>query len=176
VNPSGNATADIETLKTQNISATAPMGMVVAFAAPRIELVLGLGDSDFVPAAVTKGLVGAASAATDWLASKTLSEDQYARYKASPVGGINLAATVNDMLKSEADAYFEIVTSIGMSTTGVSVMTPCTRHDIHLIGKVGAEANISAQDMGHPEAEVFKKDLTKVDPPGTKLCESVGAS
>jgi hypothetical protein len=55
-------------------------------------------------------------------------------------------------------------------------MTPCTRHDIHVAGKVGAEASISAQDMGHPEGEVFKKDLTQIDPPGTHLCESVGQS
>ncbi len=79
------------------------------------------------------------------------------------------------MLKSEADAYFEIVTSIGMSATGVSVLTPCTRHDIHIAGRVGAEAKISAQDMGHPEGEVFKKDLTRIDPPGTHLCESVSS-
>jgi hypothetical protein len=174
LNPSGNVKADIETLKTQNISATAPMGVVVAFAAPRIELVLGLGDTEFWSSMVTKGLVGAASAATEWLASKTLSEEQYARYKASPVGSINLAATVNDLLKSEADAYFEMVTSIGMSTTGVSVMTPCTRHDVHIAAKVGAEADISGQDMGRPEAEVFTKNMTQIDPPGTQLCESVG--
>ncbi len=75
VSAKGDANAEIETLKTQNISATAPMGTVVAFAAPRIELALGLGDSDFVPAMVTKGLVGAASAAADWLAGKALSPD-----------------------------------------------------------------------------------------------------
>ena len=172
--PTGNVTGDIERLKTQNISATAPLGMVVAFAAPRIELVLGLGEADFLPSMITKGAVGAASAATDWLASKALSAEQYARYKVSPAGSVSLAATVDDLLKSEADAYFEIVTSIGMSTTGVSVMTPCTRHDIHLAGRVGAEVTVSAQDVGRPEAEVFKKDLVQIDPPGTQLCESVG--
>lgn len=175
INPTGAVTADIERLRTQNISATAPLGMVVAFAAPRLELALGLGESSFLPAAITKGMVGAAAAATDWLAGKALSAEQYARYKASPTGSINLAASFNDLLKSEADAYFEMVTSIGMSTTGVSVMTPCTRHDIHVSGKVGAEVTFSAQDMGRPEAEIFKKDLVQIDPPGTHLCESVGA-
>ena len=174
LNPTGDVKADIATLKTQNISATAPMGMVVAFAAPRIELVLGLGDTEFWPAMATKGMVAAASAATDWLASKALTPDHYARYKASPVGGINLAATVNDMLKSEADAFFEMVTSIGMSTTGASVMTPCTRHDLHVLGKVGAELNIAGQNRGQPEATIFTKDLTQIDPPGTQLCVSVG--
>ena len=170
----GQVSADIEQLKSQNISALAPLGMVVAFAAPRIELVLGIGESDSLPALITKGLMGAASAATDWLAAKTLTPDQYARYKASPPGGINLAATVSDLLKSEADVYFEMVTSIGMSTTGMSVVTPCTRHDVHIAGKVGAELTFSAQDPGQPEAEVFTKDVVKIDPPGTQLCESVG--
>ena len=170
----GKIAGDIERLKTQNISATAPLGMVVAFAAPRIELVLGLEDTGLLSPMITKGLVGAASAATDWLASKALSAEQYARFKASPAGGVNMAATLNDMLKSEANAYFEIVTSIGMSTTGVSVITPCTRHDIHLAATVGGELTVMAQDVGRPEAAVFKRDVVLIDPPGTKLCESVG--
>lgn len=39
----GNVTGDIQFVEGQNISPVIPMGMVVAFAAPRIELTLGVG-------------------------------------------------------------------------------------------------------------------------------------
>jgi hypothetical protein len=68
-----------------------------------------------------------------------------------------------------------MVTSIGMSATGASVITPCTRHDLHVLGKVGAKAEISGQDMGETEATVFTKNLTEIDPPGSPLCASVDA-
>ena len=71
-------------------------------------------------------------------------------------------------------AYFEMVTSAGMSFTGMSAIVPCTRHDIHLWGKVGVSAQLMGIAVGQTSKDIYKTDFTRIDPPGTKLCESVG--
>jgi hypothetical protein len=49
------------------------------------------------------------------LAQKALSADQYQQYKSSPVGQIGFSKAVDTALKSDAAAYFEMVSSAGMS-------------------------------------------------------------
>jgi len=173
IDSDGNVTGDIQFLESQNISALAPMGMVVAFAAPRIELSFGISKifkfSDMKEAAEKVDFLA------DQLAKRVLSPDQYAQLKSSPFGNFTFSKAIETATKSDAAAYFEMVSSSGMSFTGISAITPCTRHDIHLWGKVGASAEAFGQDVGKAEKEIFRKDFTRIDPPGTHLCESVGS-
>ncbi len=172
IDADGNVTGDIQFLESQNIAPLAPMGMVVAFAAPRIELSFGIKKifkfSDIKEAADKVDLI------IDQLAKRTLDSDQYTKLKGSLGGSIGLGKAVSNAMKSDAAAYFEMVSSAGMSFTGASAIVPCTRHDIHLWGKVGTSADLFGQDMGKAEKEIYSKDFTRIDPPGTKLCESVG--
>jgi hypothetical protein len=172
IDADGKVTGDIEFLEAQNISPTAPMGMVVAFAAPRIELTFGV--SKIFDFGDMKDAAGKVDAATDFLAKELMTPEQYAAFKASPAGQIGLSKAIDNALKSDAAAYFEFVASAGMSNTGMSVVTPCTRHDIHLLAKVGVSAEVFGQDVGRAEKEVYTKDFTRIDPPGTDLCEAVG--
>jgi hypothetical protein len=172
IDSDGNVTGDIQFLEGQNISALAPMGMVVAFAAPRIELSFGISKifkfSDMKEAASKVDFLA------DQLAKRVLSDDQYSAFKSSPMGNFKFSKAVDMAMKSDAAAYFEMVSSSGMSFTGMSAIAPCTRHDIHLWGKVGASAEAFGQDVAKSEKEIFRKDFTRIDPPGTHLCESVG--
>jgi hypothetical protein len=172
IDSDGNISGDIQFLESQNISPLAPMGMVVAFAAPRIELSFGISKifkfKDLKEAAATVDQY------TDLLAQKVLSADQYQEFRNSPIGHVSVGQPIDMAMKSDAAAYFEMVSSSGMSFSGMSAITPCTRHDIHLRGKVGVSAEAFGMDLGKAEKDVFKKDFTRIDPPGTHLCESVG--
>ncbi len=174
IDSDGNVTGDIQFLEGQNISALAPLGMVVAFAAPRIELSFGI--SKILPFSDIKDAAEKVDKLADLLAKKALSPDQYSAFKSSPFGNITISKAVEMATKSDAAAYFEMVSSAGMSFTGISAITPCTRHDIHLWGKVGASAEAFGQDVGKSEKTIYEKEFTRIDPPGTKLCESVGKS
>ena len=146
------------------------MGMVVAFAAPRIELSFGLTKllnfSDFKEAA------GKVDAIAGVVAKKLLNDEQYTQFQNS-LGNLKLGKAVEMATKSDAAAYFEMVSSSGMSFTGISAIFPCTRHEIQLWGKVGVSAEAFGQDVGKAEKEIFHKDFTRIDPPGTKQCDAV---
>ena len=169
----GNVKGDIQFLEGQNISALAPMGMVVAFAAPRIELTFGI--SKVLPFSDMKSAASKVDFLLDKLAKYKLSPDQYQALKNSPLGEFPISKALENATKSDAAAYFEMVSSAGMSFTGISAITPCTRHDIHLWGKVGATTEVFGIQMGKTEKEIYRKDFIRIDPPGTHLCEAVGA-
>jgi len=173
IDANGHVSGDIEFLEGQNISTLAPLGMVIGFAVPRIELTFGfnkiLSFSDEMKEATAK-----VDAAVDWLARKMLTDDQYAHLKSSPYGSLKLGTALDNATKSDAAAYIEMVTTVGMSNTGMSVVTPCTRHDIHLWAKVGASAEAFGQKVAETTKDVYSKDFSRIDPPGTALCESVG--
>lgn len=172
IDADGNVTGDIQFLESQNISALAPMGMVVAFAAPRIELTFGI--SKIVPFKEMKTAVQRVDLIIDQLAKHKLSAEQYAAFKNSPLGEFPISKAIESATKSDAAAYFEMVSSAGMSFTGISAITPCTRHDIHLWGKVGATTEVFGIQLGKTEKEIYHKDFKRIDPPGTHLCETVG--
>jgi hypothetical protein len=171
IDGNGNVTGSIEFSEPINIAPAAPMGLVVAFAAPRIELSFGVSKvfkKDDIKVAAEKVDVLA-----DQVAKKLLDSDQYEAFKNGPMGRFQLAKAAENALQSDAAAYFEMVTSSGMSYSGISVLTPCSRQDITLLGVVGASALAFGESVGESRKEIFKKQLTKIDPLGTKLCKDL---
>ncbi len=61
------------------------------------------------------------------------------------------------------------------SSSGMSAISPCSRYDLSLVGTVGASAGVWGKD-GTVSKEIFKKSMTRVDPPGMRLCEDIGKS
>lgn len=173
IDADGQVSGDIKLLEHQNISALAPMGMVVAFAAPRIELSFGLKNlfkmEDIKSAAEKVDLVA------DRLAKRALTPEQYQRFHAAPMGSFSLGKATEMALKSDAAAYFEFVTTSSMSVSGMSAITPCTRSDLGLAAKVGASATAFGQSAGKAEKTVFEKKATEIEPRGTALCANVTA-
>lgn len=157
-------------MESQNISALAPLGMVVGFAAPRIELTFGA--SKIVKFDELKEAAEKVDMIADQLMKRVLSEDTYQRFKSSPLD-FKFSKTLENALKSDAAAYIELVATGGMSHSGFSAIFPCTRTDLHLIVKVGASAQAFGQQIAEKESEIFKKDFTRVDPPGTRQCEEI---
>lgn len=174
IDSNGNVTGDIELLEHQELSPAAPLGMVVAFAAPRIELTLGLSkiydNSDIKKAA---DLVDKYA---DSIAKRLLSPAQYQAYQNGPLGGFKLGDTFKNALSTDGAAFFEMIGTSGSSYTGSSTVTPCSRYDLSMVAKVGASARVWGQQAGGLNKDIFNKSITKVDPPGMKLCENIGKS
>ena len=171
IDTNGNVTGDVELLEHQDLSPSAPLGMLVAFAAPRVELMLGLNKiydkSDIKKAADYVDKIA------DQVAKHLLSPDKYADYQKN---GLHLGQTFKNALSTDGAVYFEMIGTSASSYTGMSTITPCARYDLSLVGKVGASAEAWGQSIGTVSKDIFKKAITKVDPPGMKLCENIGKS
>ena len=145
--------------------------MLVAFAAPRIELMLGLNKiydkSDIKKAADIVDQLA------DQVAKHLLSPDKYQDYQKN---GIHLGKAFQNALHTDGAVYFQMVGTSASSFSGMSSITPCSRYDLSLVGVVGASAEAWGQSIGSVSKEIFRKASTKVDPPGMKLCEDIGKS
>lgn len=163
----GKVTGDIQLLESKNLSAVAPLGMVVAFAAPRIELSFGMSKvfkfEGFMEAA------GKADKIFDLLAKRVFGQEALDKYKSS-AQAVTATKLVEMSMKSDAAAFIELVTSTGMSHSGLSAITPCTRVDMSLSAIVGTSATALGQKVGDARKEIFKKALTTVMPKGNRLC------
>ena len=171
VDSDGNVTGDIDIPDPQNISPTTPLGMVVAFAAPRIEL--SFGTAKIFKMADFKKAASVVDPIADKVAKRILSSDQYQAFKGGPLGNFSMGQAIDTALKSDAAAYFEMVSSAGMSDTGMSAIAPCSRTDVSLSGVVGASAETFGISLGETKKEIFKKEMSKIVPPGIKLCQDL---
>jgi len=171
VNTDGSVSGDIQLVDHQELSPTAPLGMVVAFAAPRVELTLGLNkiydSSDIKKAADIVDKIA------DVVAKHLLNPQQYADYQQN---GLHLSNVIKNALSTDGAAYFQMIATSASSYSGLSSITPCSRFDLNLVSQVGASAEVWGQSMGTTSKDIFKKSMTKVDPPGMKLCENIGKS
>jgi hypothetical protein len=171
IDANGNVSGTIDFVEPQKLAPTAPMGLVVAFAAPRIEL--SFGTSKVFKMDDIKEAVEKVDKLADQLAKRLLDPDQYEAFKSGPMGRFSLAKAADNALQSDAAAYFEMVSSSGMSYSGLSVLTPCSRADVTLLGVAGTSAQAFGESLGETRKEIFKKQITKIDPPGTKLCKDL---
>jgi hypothetical protein len=171
VNTDGNLSGDIQLGDHQDISPTAPLGMLVAFAAPRVELTLGLNkiydESEIKKAADIVDKIA------DTVAKHLLSAEKYADYQKN---GLHLGDSFKNALSTDGAAYFQMIGTSASSYSGMSSITPCARYDLNLVATVGASAEVWGKTYASASKEIFRKGMTRVDPPGMKLCENIGKS
>jgi len=170
IDSDGNVTGDIQFLESQNISMLAPLGMVVAFAAPRIELTLGttkLFKSEEMEKAAEK-----ADKIAEFLIKKAYGKEGLEKIKEALGEDASMKKTVENAFASDAAGYVELVSSSGMSNNSLSGIFPCTRTELHFRVNVGASAQAFGRKLGSTSTEIFKRDFTRVDPPGNKMCSS----
>lgn len=170
VDADGQLTGDTELLES-DAGSGAPIGIVVAFAAPRLELSLGVSkilkfDGMKEAAAMADGYI-------DLLVTKAFGADGLEKFKSSPLSQVTASKIVDAAMGSEAAAYIELLTTAGMSHTGSTVMVPCIRTDVFLSAKVGVSAKAMGQSVGDVDKEIFKKTLTRVRPSENKLCNGI---
>jgi hypothetical protein len=169
----GTMSGDTEIDSLAAVAPAAPVGMVVSFAAPRLELSLGLAKvfSDTTTETFKKAAARVDKIA-DLLIQKTFGDEGLAKWKASPMGGFSLGGAVEKVLASEAMAYFEFEVSTGMTQSGAMAVVPCRQSSIHLAAVVGAGAQFLGLKVAPPPPKtVFKKDYEKVEPPNLKVCQ-----
>lgn len=171
VNTDGSIGGDVQLGDHQDISPTAPLGMVLAFAAPRVELTFGLNK--IYDASDIKKAAEIVDKLADVVAKHLLSPDQYANYQKN---GLHLGDVFKNALSTDGAAYFQMVGTSASSYTGMSAISPCSRYDLSLVGTVGASAEVWGKDVGTVSKEIFKKSMTRVDPPRMRLCEDIGKS
>ncbi len=169
IDSDGHVKGDIEFKGGQNISALAPLGMVVALAAPRVELSFGFNKmlkfSDMKNAAKYVDFIASQAA------KRLLSPKAYEAWQNSPFSSIKLGEAIENSMKSDAAAWFQIVTTSSMAHSGFSAITPCERHELSVAARVGANAEAFGQSVLESEKEIFKKNVVPIDPPTAKLCQ-----
>ena len=170
VDADGTVTGDIDVTESEAGSGP-PVGLVLTFAAPRIELTIGVSTvltCDGVKEAAVK-----ADKYFDLLASRAFGAEAVAKFKSSPMSQVTAGKIVDAAMGSSAAAYFEFTASTGVSHTGSTVIVPCTRTDVHLTANVGASANGFGQSVGDVQKRILSKDYTKVVPSNNQLCKGL---
>lgn len=159
VDPEGNVSGTIELLKWDNYSKIAPVGLVVAFSAPQIELTFGiskalktLGDFD-APAAKADKLF-------DMLGRKVFGNDAMDKLK-----DVNIEKALDVIKGNEASASFQLITSSGTSG-GVLDWGPCQQTDIYISAHVAANAKLLGNGAGEAKKELWKKHIHASKPDG----------
>jgi hypothetical protein len=159
VDPEGNVSGTVELLKWGNYSKIAPVGLVVAFAAPRIELTFGISKalktlSDFdKPAEKADKLF-------DMLGRKVFGDEKMDQMK-----DVNIKKALDVVKGNEASATFELITSSGTSA-GVLSWGPCQQTDIYISASVAANAKLLGQSAGEAKKELWKKHIHASKPDG----------
>jgi len=159
VDPEGNVSGTIELLKWDNYSKVAPVGLVVAFAAPRIELTFGMSKalqtlSDFdKPAEQADKLF-------DKLGRKVFGDEKMDKMK-----DVNIEKALDVIKGNEASATFEMITSSGTSA-GVLSWGPCQQTDIYISASVAANAKLLGQSADEAKKELWKKHIHASKPEG----------
>ena len=146
----------------------APVGMVVAFAAPRFELTFGI-------AKVFKGTqIKQAAEVVDKVADKLITNvfgpDGLAKWKAS-LGGFSLSGATEAALKSDATAWLEVETSTGSTTSGAMAIVPCRKSEMHMAITAGFGAQMLGTQVANESTTLWKKDVSKIEPPNLKACQ-----
>ena len=172
IDSDGTVTGDVQLLDHDDISPTAPLGMVVSFAAPRIELTLGL--EKIIDTGNIQKAADIVDGIADGVAKALLSQDGYKAYQNGPLGKFTLGGTLKNMLSTSGAATLQFIGTSATSYTGMSAITPCSRSDLNLVAKVGVSAVAWGETVGSLSKDIYRKDITKVDPPGMRLCESLG--
>ena len=159
VDPEGNVSGTVELLKWGNYSKIAPVGLVVAFAAPRIELTFGMSKalktlSDFDKPAET------ADKLFDKLGRKVFGDEKMDKLK-----DVNIEKALDVIKGNEASASFELISSSGTSA-GVLSWGPCQQTDIYISASVAANAKLLGQSAGEAKKELWKKHIHASQPDG----------
>ena len=134
----------------------AAFGVVVAVAMPRFELKTGAEEvANEVPDSV-------ADAAVALLEKTTI--------------GHYIHKQVQNVLKTEAAATFQVILSSTASHSGMLSLVPCQRFTLHLEGQVSADAQVLGIKVPNtPKVpfeqpyKIFEKDIDLPNPPG-KIC------
>jgi hypothetical protein len=163
----GQLEGAMELGESVNISPRAGLGLVIAFAAPRIDLSIGMSN-------IMPGL-------GKYLDQGTMA-DQLAEllaYEAFGPRGRELVQTsgigkaFDDVSSTTAAAWFSLNSTVGIFRSSEASMLPCERHWLIVSGAVGVKAKLLGEKAETAPREVLKRERTIVEP-DTPFCRSAG--
>lgn len=161
----GGPSADLP----RNLSAVAPFGVVVGFAAPRIELVFG--GPGIIKADEFEKAAKWTDAIVDQVGKRLLTDSAYQTYKES---GFSFSKAAKAFDETNVTLGMRVVTTSTMTESGMSQITPCSRSDVDVKVYVGA----SASALGLASKSMYKTVMTKefehIEPPSATLCKTWG--
>lgn len=161
---SGEPTADVP----RNISAVAPFGVVIGFAAPRIDLVFG-GAGMIESEEIKKGAEWA-DRLIDAAGKRLLTPESYQLYKDS---GFSMSGAATAFEHTNATLSLRVIASSTMTEGGASQITPCSKSTVDLSVYVGASAQALGLPAGNTSKRVMDKTFLRIQPPGTQLCANI---
>ncbi len=162
----GGPSADVP----RNISAVAPFGVVVGFAAPRIELVFG--GPGIIKADEFEKAAKWTDAIVDEVGKRVLTASAYQLYKDSRFSLSKAAKAFDD---TNVALGMRVVTTSTMTESGMSQITPCSRSDIDVKVYVGASGSALGLASKSMYKTVMTKDFEHIEPPNVTLCKSWGS-
>jgi hypothetical protein len=160
---SGEPTADVP----RNLSAVAPFGVVIGFAAPRIDLVFG--HSGMISEELQKGAEWA-DKLIEAAGKRLLKPESFQAYKDS---GFSMSGAATAFDHTNATLSLRVITASTMAEGGASQITPCSKSTVDLSVYVGASAQALGLSAGSTSKRVMDKTFEHIQPPGTKLCANL---
>jgi len=170
VDSDGKMTGDIDLGDHEDLSPVAPLGMVVAFCAPRIELSFGLHKL-YDTLKNIKEAADTVDKYADKIAKRLFNAQQYANFQKNK---LKLGDTFKKSLKSDAMMYLQTIATSASSFSGNSAIIPCERYDLIFLAQMGASAELAGISLGKTEKDIFRIAKTKIDPPGARECQNIG--
>ena len=164
VDSDGKMTGDIDLGDLTDLSPVAPLGMVVAFCAPRIELSFGLHKLYDTLKNIKKA-ADIVDKYADKIAKKLFNAQQYANFQKNK---LKLGDTFKKSLKSDAMVYLQTIGTSASSFSGNSAIIPCERYDLIFLAQMGVSAELAGISIGKTEKDIFRITKTKIDPPGAR--------
>jgi hypothetical protein len=150
----GEAGNDATIDQTIAFSPFAAFGLVVAVAAPRVELRMGMEEIwDMAKIPIPSSM---AESLTDVLLKNT-------------IAGQWLNKKVGNPLSIEGAAYFQLVMSTTAAHSGMQSLVPCQQFTMVAKGQLGIDAEWLGNNTNWPPVEVFSKNLTRRQP-DAKIC------
>jgi hypothetical protein len=153
------------------LSAVAPDAMVIAYAAPRFELQL----NPFGTGELAKELQEKSHDFAKYAEEASKVVQNFSAVAAQVLKGVSLLLkAINNVLKSQADVYAQLVSTEGVVHASAISMVPCSKKWIEFSAQIGTAANIAGMTPNASRSTtVFSKKYEKADPP-SNFCEKVG--
>jgi hypothetical protein len=167
IDPEGGITGEVDLVHAVNVAPLGGLGMVVALAAPRIDLVFGVGKAltglgDFkLPAALADEV------------AERLARQAFGDAVAATVREHGISKALEDVTSTEAKAWLSLTSTAGVFKSSAASMLPCERHWLILTGSVGVTGNFLGAQAERQVVEVYRREKRTIDPP-TPFCESAG--
>ena len=151
----GQADGDTAIQDDFAFSPFAAFGLVVAVAAPRIELRMGteeLWDMAGVPLNLNL---------TQTLSDVLMNNAIAGKWLKNALGGNPLAI--------EGAAYFQLVISTTAAHSGMQSLVPCHQFTMLTKGQIGVDAQLLGSNTNWPPKDLFSKNIVQIVPPA-KIC------